>query len=187
MAFSVVFSPVKAFEDALVHPSGGAAFLTAIFAAVIFAVCSFLLTKEPIIAAFFLVLNFVQWLVLAVLVWFFSVAHVRKKKGGELVSFAQSASVTSKLWQINLMSSFLMLVLILIMPFIPSLAYLAVLIIFGVLFVVLFVGWIVASYKMLKVVTSKKGFALFINWIIVIVLNALILSFISGMMLRLIV
>ncbi len=187
MVLSVVFSPTKAFEETLAHPSGGAAFLVAIIAAIFFAVSSYLLTKEPIIAAFFLVLNFVQWLVLAVLVWFFSVAHTRKKKGSEYVSFSESASVTSKLWQINLLSSVLMLILILIMPFLPNLAFLAVLIIFGVIFVILLIGWLVASFKMLKVVTSKKGASLFINWIIVLVLNALIISFISGILLKLIV
>jgi len=187
MVLSVVFSPTKAFAKALESPNGLVAFLVALFAAIFFAIASYLLTLEPIIAGFFLVLNFVQWLVLVFLVWFFSVAHDRKKKSHEFASFVECASVVSRLWQINLISSVIMLLLVLITPFIPALAYLAVLIIFGVILVVLFVGWLVASFKMLKAVTSKKGLNLFINWAIVLVLNALIVSFISGILLKLIV
>ena len=179
MAFDVVTSPTKAFESAFERPRLGVAAVVVLLTAILSALASYIFLSDVMQAGFLLVASLIQWFVFTVIVWFFEFVHVRKRKQLSGTKFSQVASVTSKLWTINLIGSILLVIMALIVPIGSNLLLAVLLPIVLILFIVLVVGWIIGSVKMLKVVTGAKKGRLFINWLILVILNGVLFSFIS--------
>jgi len=184
MVLSVISSPTKAFESAFHNPRLGISLIVVLLAAAFFALASFLVFSDALLAAYFFIASLIQWLVFSVLVWFFEFVHVRKRSQLTGTNFFQIASVTSKLWTLNLASSILLAVIAFLLPRISEPLLTVVFAIVVICAVVLLAGWIVGSIKMLKVVTGASRARLFVNWLILIIINSVIVSFITLLLTR---
>lgn len=182
MAFSVLTSPSKAFEDAFANPHGGKIALVVLLTALVSAASSFLFLNNVILAGYFFVSSVISWFALTLVVWFFEFVHIKRRKGMLGTHFVEVASATAKLWTLNLAGAVLMLIMVLVSTRIADPLLTIVFFILIALMIIVFIGWLVASAKLLKFVTGSEGAKLLINWIILIILNAAV----SGLLMLLV-
>lgn len=176
MALNLISHPTKAFTEAFDSPKLVNAAIVILLTAALTGIAGFVFFGNVLSSAFLFGSSILQWLILTLIVWFFSFAHKSKKRASGVSSFSKTASVTGKLWLLNLASAILTLVMALVLPYAGEALLLIVFVIMAILMAVLFIGWIIASIKMLKVVTGASRGGLVINWIIMIVLYGVILS-----------
>lgn len=179
MVFGALFSQTKSFEDAFHSPSVGYVLAVVIINAIILGAAAHQFSNNMLAGVFVLAVALVQWAVFAVLVWFFELIHVKRRRSAGDTHFVQSAGAVAKLWSINLASSVIAGVLVLLRFVLSESALYVVLIIAAILFVVLLIGWLVGSYKLIRIVTGASGAKLFVNWLIVIFLNWLLVGVLS--------
>ncbi len=184
MVLSAVFHPSKAYEKIFNYPNNGLSALVALLTAIVFAASVYILVSEPVLSAFSFFMNLIQWLVFTVVLWFFGLAHTGRKKHAKEITFSQCAALTSKLWTINLLGAVIMLIFVGIIPYLAYAYLLPVLVILVVIAVMLLVAWIVSSIIMLKVVFETESLKLLVNWVILLILNAFIVGFISNLIIR---
>jgi len=179
MVFSIITHPTRVFTNCFDSPKNGKSLAVVFLTAIITALAGYALLGNVLTAGLFFVTALIQWFVFSIVVWFFGFAHNGRVKKNQRVSFSQIVSVTGKLWTLNLASTILMLFMALIVPYASDILLLIVFAIMAILFIILFIGWIIASIKMIKVVTGAKKGKLVINWIILIILNGMVISFIT--------
>jgi len=181
MSGNVFMSPTKTFEDAFHNPDVSSALIIVLLAGVFLSLAAYLTTASWIVSVYLFIVNLAQWLILSAIVWFFEFIHVRKRKRLPGTEFSQSASVVGKLWVINLAGSVLLAIIAFILPF----ASVALMFVLGPLFVlvtlILIVCWVIASFKMLKVVFGKERWVLLINWLIINILNVITINFVASL------
>jgi len=181
MTGNVFMNPTKTFEEAFHNPSIGSALIVVLLAGIFLSLAAYFTTASLIVSVYLFIINLAQWLILSAIVWFFEFIHVRKRKRLPGTEFSQSASVVGKLWVINLAGSVLLAIIAFILPFAST----ALMFVLGPLFVLLslllIICWIVASFKMLKVVFGKEKWVLLINWIIINVLNVMIINLVASL------
>ena len=170
MNASVLFSPTKAFEDAFHNENAKGALGIVLLTSLFLAIAGYLVLGNVFASAYLAVGNIIQWFVLAFFVWFFEFIHVRKKKHLVGVSFYQCLSVVGKLWTISLISAIIfVLTAFLTLLFGSGITiFLAVLLLLST--VVLTIAWLVASFKLIKVVLGVEKWKLVLNWIIINIL-----------------
>ncbi|MFA6269460.1 MAG: hypothetical protein WCW13_05090 [archaeon] len=181
MVFSIIFHPTKTFETALEVANVSKALIIVLLSGLFFGLAAFFLTAQLVPAIYLFIFAIVQWLVYSAIVWFFEFVHVRKRKKMVGTSFTQCACVVGELWKINLISSILAAFVAFIFPFSSDALLLVVGSIFMIIIVILVIAWIVASFKMLKVLVGVHKWKLVINWAIINLLNLMIIGFISSL------
>ncbi len=178
MCASVLFSPTKAFEDAFHNADLKGAFGIVLIAGILMALASYFVLGNIYVSLYFFILNLVEWLIFSGFVWFFEFIHVRKKKHLIGVSYEQCLSVVGKLWAVNLVASLVFAFTAFLGPIVGS----GLLMFLGILFIlcsiILTIAWLIASYKMLKVVLGVSGLKLALNWIMLTVLYGLTIGII---------
>ena len=179
MVFSVLTHPTKAFTERFDEPRIGLALVVVLLTALVTFLASYVFLSNYLAAGVLCLTSIIQWFVFTLIVWFFGFAHNGRMKSKSKINFSQIASVTGKLWTINFASSILMLIMALVLPSASDVLLLIVAAVMVILLIVLSIGWIISSIKMLKVVTGAKRGRLVINWLILIILNGVLLSFIS--------
>jgi hypothetical protein len=180
MAENIFTNPTKVFEESFNNPSISSALIVVLLAGIFLSLAAFLVTTSWLVSIYFFIINLAQWIILSAIVWFFEFIHVRKRKRLPGNDFSQSASVVGKLWVINLAGSVLLALVAFILPFASD----SLMFILGPLFllvsIVLIVCWLIASFKMLKVVFGKEKLVLFINWLIINILNIVMINFVAS-------
>lgn len=179
MVFGLISHPTKAFEDAFSRPKLGAGAAVILLTAIFSALAGFVFFGNQVLAGYLFASSIIQWIVFSLIVWFFGFVHTGKKRSSAGTKFSNIASVTTKLWSVNLIGAFLLLVMALVLAQGSNMLLLVVFVVALILAIVLFIAWLIGSIKMLKVVTGAKRGRLIINWIILIVLNGILWSFIA--------
>jgi hypothetical protein len=182
MIFDTVFHPTSSFESAFSSGNNKKALLTVSLAGLFLSIGIFLLTSNIIYSVFAFFLNIINWVVLSGIVFFFEFVHARKKSKSSVNGFVKSSSAVGVLWEINLLAYFLISLGAGIIPIFRGFLLNAAI---GVLFVLLIfcaVVWIIASFKMLKVVFKAENGKLVLNWIILMLLNSLVSVVVSNLL-----
>ncbi len=186
MIANTILHPTSAFESSFFEPNKRKAILVVSLASLFLSVAIFFLTASVIYSIFAFAINIINWFVFSGVVFFFEFAHAKKKSKKAENSFWKSACVTGTLWEINLFAYFVLAISAWFIPFIRGFFFnIAV----GALFVLLIfsvIVWVIASFKMLKVVFGAERGKLLLNWIILMILNGLIVSFINKLLASLI-
>jgi hypothetical protein len=185
MATSVIFSPTRAFEDAFDEPNSISAIIVVLLAGFFLGWAAYLVSTVFVAGVYFFLINLVQFLVLCAMVWFFELVHVRKRKMMTGTAFSKIVSVVGKLWLINLVGGLILFLMAYLVNHIQFYLFEVVGLIGCVIAIVLVVAWIVASFRLLKVVLGISGGKLLINWLILNILSAFITSFIGALLLGL--
>ncbi|MFA5931603.1 MAG: hypothetical protein WC821_04825 [archaeon] len=183
--FNVLFSPTKSFEDAFHEPSMGSALITVLLSSVFISLAVFFMTSQLIPSAYFFVVNLVQWIVLSGIVWFFEFAHVRKRKKMTGTTFDQIASVVGKLWTINLVGSIFLAIVAFILPFATANLMNLLGPLLAIFAIIVLLSWLIASFKMLKVVFGVEKWKLLFNWVLVNLINIVTIAFVSSILIKL--
>ena len=181
MVSSVIFSPTKAFEEAFSNVNISGAIITVVLSALFLGLAAYWVSANLTAGVYFFISTIVQFLVLCALVWFFEFIHVRKRKMMVGTAFSKIVSVVGKIWLINLIGSIIFALMAFLVTHLNYFLLEIIGVIALVLTIVLVVAWIVASFRMLKVVLGVARGKLLINWIILNILNALISSFIVAL------
>jgi hypothetical protein len=179
MVFNIIFHPTKTFEDAIEEHNFGSSIIIVLLTSLFLSLSAFFLTASVFWAAYAFAFSLIQWLVFSIIIWFFEFIHVKKRKSVE-TTFAKCAAVVGRLWEINLIGSILVAAVTFILPIGGRSLMFFVVPIFLFLGVILLLAWIVASFRMLTVLFGAKRLKLVFNWIIINVLNAIMISFISA-------
>jgi len=186
MIKNTIFHPTASFENAFFQPNERKAFLVVALAGLFLSVLVFLLTTSLVYAVFAFVINLINWFVFSGVLFFFEFAHTKKKNKKTEESFSKSSCAVATLWEINLLAYIILVLGVWLIPFFGGvLSNIAVGLLF-VLLLVIVIMWVIASFKMLKVVFGAQRGKLLLNWIILMLLNALIASFISRLLFSLI-
>lgn len=184
MAHSIITSPTLVFEDALSNPNNASTAAIVIITSLLMAVTAYLFISSPLLAGYYFVAGIIQWVVFTVIVWFFELAHVKRRKQLLSTRFSQVASACGKLWTINLASSVLLVIMSFLVNNVGGAILLIIVPILVIFFIVLTLGWIIGSAKLLKVVTGLSRGKLFINWVILLVLNSAVFGFLMLLLTR---
>jgi len=171
MNLNVFWKPRKAFEDALDNPSAAGAFIIVLLTGVILGATQMLFLGNAFSAGTTVILNIVEWIVLAIVVWFFSFMFKKHKKLSE-IEFGQVLSVTGRLWVLVLAASILLLI-----GAIALAANLLLLVMLAVLLLVIVaILFLIALFVMVKLVFDADRGAAALLWILLIVLDALLIA-----------
>jgi hypothetical protein len=185
MGGNVFFAPTKAFQEAFDNPDVNSSLLIVLLAGLLLGIAVYLVLNDVVSSIFAFATNIIQWVVFSALVWFFEFVHMRKRRRMAGTSFSQCLSVVGKLWVINLAAGVLLFIVALLFPFLGDLSSLIIGVIFVLATIVLVIAWIVASFRMLKVVFGIEKGKLLINWIIINLVNGLTISFIVAVLAKL--
>jgi hypothetical protein len=185
MSYSVLFQPTKAFEDAFHNPNVKGALVIVLLTGLLTSLAVYLISGNLLTTLSSFIVSIVQWLVFAIFIWFFEFIHIRKKKRLLGVTYSQCLSVVGKLWTINFLGAIVFVVTAFFSPMVNStlLLFLGVVLILSS--VILTIAWILASFKMLKVVFGVEGGKLLINWLIISILNGLTIGVFTTLLSRL--
>jgi len=186
MIVNTILHPTSSFETAFFEPKKGKALIVVSLASLFLAIAVFLLTGSLVYSGFAFAINLINWFVFSSVLFFFEFVHAKKKNKKNEKGFLKSASVCGVLWEINLAAYLLLVLGVWCIPFIGVSLFNIVVGLFFVLLIALVVIWVIASFKMLKVVFGAEKGKLVLNWIILMVLNALIVSFINRLLASLI-
>ena len=180
MSASVLFQPTAAFEDAFHNENAKGALMVVLLTGLFTALAVYFISANIFTSAFTFLMNIIQWLVFAGFVWFFEFVHVRKKKHLVGVNFSQCLSVVGKLWTINLLAA----IVFAFTSYFAPIASAGLVMFLGILLVlsslILIVAWLIASFKMLKVVFGAEKLKLILNWIIINLLNGLVFGLVAS-------
>lgn len=182
MIFNTIFHPTSSFESAFLEPNNKKALMVVSLAGLFLAVAIFLLTYNVIYAGFAFVTNFLNWIIFSLILFFFEFVHARKKNKASVNGFAKASSVVGTIWEINLLAYLVMVLGIIILPFVSGLLFNIVAGGLFVLLILLVIIWVIASFKMLKVVFKAKKGKLLLNWIILMLLNSIIATVITQLL-----
>ena len=179
MSASVLFQPTAAFEDAFHNENAKGALMVVLLTGLFTALAVYFISANIFTSAFTFLMNIIQWLVFAGFVWFFEFVHVRKKKHLVGVNFSQCLSVVGKLWTINLLAA----IVFAFTSYFAPIASAGLVMFLGILLVlsslILIVAWLIASFKMLKVVFGVERGKLFVSWVLINILNGLTIGIIT--------
>ncbi|MCX6803979.1 MAG: hypothetical protein NTY48_05430 [Candidatus Diapherotrites archaeon] len=184
MVAGVIFSPTRAFENAFNNSFSFISVLVPIFTSLLLALVVFGFIGDAFLAGFFFITGFIQWLIFILVIWFFEFVHIKKRAKLKSTEFRQFVSVVSKLWNINLVGSLLMALIVFVVFRLSQNIVFVLFPIIIVVMVILAVGWIVASGRMLKVVFGISGLKLLVNWILIMAVVVLLNSFVSVLLSR---
>ena len=183
---STVFHPTSSFETAFFESNKQKAFLKVALAGLFLSLAIFFLTTSIVYSVFAFGINIINWLVFSGVLFFFEFAHSKKKSKKTSDSFWRSACVVGELWGINLIAYLILFIGVWLIPIFRGLLSNVLIGLLFVLLILLVIVWIIASFKMLKVVFGAQRGKLLLNWIILMFLNSLIVSFISRLLASLI-
>ena len=186
MISETIFHPTSSFEKSFLEQNKRKAILVVALASLFLSLTVFLLTSSLIYSVFAFIINIVNWFVLSGVLFFFEFVHTKKKSRKSESNFWKSACVIGTLWELNLFAYLVMLLSVWLIPFFSGL--LADILV-GLLFLFLIliaVVWLIASFRMLKVVFGVQKGKLLLNWIILMVLNSLVVSFVTNLLASLI-
>ncbi len=172
MSYNVFFRPTKAFRSAIEDPSIGKALLIVIVTSILLSFIVYMVNANPISAGVIALLNIAQWFVISALLWFFGLIFVRKKRHLIDKEFMGMATVTGKLWLLNLSSAILFIIALVSQNVIVISIIVVLLFILGIMLVV-------DSFKMIRVTLEIETIKTIIPWILFIVLYLLIVIFAS--------
>ena len=179
MLFNTIFHPTSAFEKAFFKPDNKKSLLVVSLAGLFLALAIFILTFNTVYSIFAFITNFLNWIIFSVILFFFEFVHARKKTKAAENGFRKALSVVGTIWEINMVAYVAIIVGVLVIlrlsGFMQTLAV-------GALFILLILLafiWLIASFKMLKVVFKAKRWKLILNWVILMILNSVIASIIS--------
>ncbi|VVB75680.1 Yip1 domain protein [uncultured archaeon] len=181
MVLSVLFHPTEVFKKVDSSPVLYSPWLVVIIAGIFLAIVGYYASASWLTGVYMFIANIVQWFILTLFVWFFGFIHLRKKRGIAEERFAECAAATGKLWTITLATNLIMAILSVFYGFVTIFPFNILAMIGVILAIILTIGWIVASYKMLKVVLGINGGKLFVNWILLLILNVVTSAFIVGL------
>lgn len=179
MLFNTIFHPTSSFESAFLEHNNKKSLLVVLLAGLFLALAVFLLTFNTIYSIFAFATNILNWIIFSVILFFFEFVHARKKSKATVNGFGKSLSVVGTIWEINLLAYFVMAVGVWLLPNLSGFLFNLVAGAFFVLLILLGLIWVIASFKMLKVVFKANRGKLILNWIILMFLNSLIASIIS--------
>jgi hypothetical protein len=185
VALSVLFHPTEVFKKVVLDPEDYSPWLVVLLAGIFLAIIGYFATANILSGVYMFIANLVQWIILTVFVWFLTFAHSKKKKGLIEKGFTQSAACTGKLWTLTLLTNVIMAIISIFYAYVTIFPFNVLSLIGVIVSIILTLGWLVASYKMLKVLLGTSGWKLFINWIILLILNVVTSAFIVGLIARL--
>lgn len=182
MALSVLFHPTEVFKEVASDTAAHSPWLVVILAGIFLALIGYYVSAGDIFSGIYMfIANLAQWFILTVFVWFFVFVHSRKRKGLSEKGFTQSAAATGKLWTLTLLTNIIMAIISIFYGLVTIFPFNVLALIGVIVSIILTLGWIVASYKMLKVLSGISGGKLFVNWIILLILNVVTSAFIIGL------
>ncbi len=185
MVLSVLFHPTEVFKKVVSDSEGYSPWLVVILAGIFLAIIGYYSSSGNLFSGLYLfIANIVQWFILTVFVWFFVFVHSRKRKGLSEKGFTQSAVATGRLWTLTLATNIIMAIISIFYGLVTVFPINVLALIGVIVSIILTLGWIVASYKMLKVLSGISGGKLVVNWIILLILNMLTSAFIVGLIAR---
>ncbi|MDD3085615.1 MAG: hypothetical protein PHY04_01680 [Candidatus ainarchaeum sp.] len=183
MIFDIVFHPTNSFESAFNSEFDFKSVLTVIIlSGLLLSASVFLLTSSLVFSIISFIINIVNWIVLSGLLFFFEFVHNKKRIKSSSKVFNRSLFVLSKLWKINLIFYSLIFGGCLLLPIINGILFNVIAGIFFVALIILVISWIIASFKMLKIVLKINKLKLLINWILFMFLNSLISFLLSNLL-----
>lgn len=178
MVFGIIFHPSRVLEGAFEDARTGRALAVIIFTALFTGAAGYFFLGSEVAAAFLFGSSILQWFVYFLVVCFLGFVHGAKKRSNKVPKAVQVFSAVGRVWELNLFSSFLVLVMVFVSQNAGGLFLDVCFVIALFLMIVLFVAWLVSSLKMVRVVTGVRGGALVFNWLVLIVVNALLFSFV---------
>jgi hypothetical protein len=186
MIAETIFHPTRAFEKSFFESNKRKSIFVVALASLFLSLTIFLLTSSLVYSVFAFMINIVNWFVLSGVLFFFEFVHTKKKGRKGENNFWKCACVIGNLWELNLFAYFVLFLSVWLIPFFSGL--LADVLV-GVLFLFLIliaIAWLIASFRMLRVVFGVQKGKLLLNWIILMVLNSLVVSFITNLLASLI-
>lgn len=186
MIVNTILHPTSAFEESFSKSNKRNALFVVSLAGLFLSIAVFFLTASIVYSVFAFLINLINWFAFSGVVFFFNFAHTNKKSKKNEVNFSRSTCATGTLWEINLFAYFILAIGVWFIPFLSGLLFnISV----GALFVLLILSvliWVIASFKMLKVIFGAEKGKLLLNWIILMLLNGLLISFINKLLASLI-
>lgn len=179
MLFNTIFHPTSAFEKAFFEPNNKKSLLVVSLAGLFLALAIFVLTFNVVYSIFAFVTNFLNWIIFSVILFFFEFVHARKKNKAAENGFGKALSVVGTIWEINMVAYIAIIVGSLIVVRLSGFMFTLAVGALFVLLILLAVIWLIASFKMLKVVFKAERGKLILNWLILMVINSVIASIIS--------
>lgn len=107
MTFNVFTRPKEAFKHAIEVPSLIIAFLIVFLTGLFWSAISFILLEDIFIAFTIILINLLQWVILAVLLFVFEILFSGQKRHQIRADFRASLSVVGKIWIYGLISAIL--------------------------------------------------------------------------------
>jgi|GEM_PF-1866469 len=184
MVLSVLFHPTEVFKKVIAEPEEYSPWLVVVLAGIFLAIIGYYSSTDILAGVYMFIANIVQWLILTIFVWFFVFVHSRKRKGLSEKGFTQSAACTGKLWTLTLVTNIIMAIIAIFFRVVTVFPFNVLALIGVIVSLIITIGWLVASYKMLKVLSGIGGGKLFVNWIILLILNVVTSAFIVGLIAR---
>lgn len=182
MIATTIFHPTSSFEKSFFEPNKRKAVLVVVLASLFLSLAVFLLTTNLIYSGFVFITNIVNWFILSGVLFFFDFAHAKKKNKGSERIFWKSACVVGTLWEINLLAYLILVLGVWVIPFFSGLIANIMVAALFILLIFLAVVWLIASFRMLRVVFGAQKGKLLLNWIILMVLNTLLASFVTNLL-----
>ncbi len=186
MIAETIFHPTKSFEKSFLEQNKRKAIIVVALASLFLSLTIFLLTSSLIYSVFAFIINIINWFVLSGVLFFFEFVHTKKKNRKNESNFWKSASVVGTLWELNLFAYIVMLFSVWLIPFFSGLLANILIGVLFILLIIIAVIWLIASFRMLKVVFGMQKGKLLLNWIILMVLNSLVVSFVTNLLASLI-
>lgn len=107
MTFNVFTKPTEAFKNAIEVPSIGIAFLIVFLTGLFWSAISFILLEDVFIASTIILINLLQWIILAILLFIFEILFSGQKRHQIRADFRASLSIVGRIWIYGLISAIL--------------------------------------------------------------------------------
>ncbi len=186
MILNTIFHPTSSFEKSFFEPNGRKSMLVVALAGLFLSIAVFLLTTSVVYSIFAFAINIINWFVFSGVLFFFEFIHARKKSKKSDSGFLKSSSAVGTLWEINLFAYFILALGTWLIPIFSGLMFNIAVGLFFALLILSVIVWVIASFKMLKVVFGAQRGKLLLNWLILMILNGLIVTVINRLLASLI-
>jgi len=177
MSYNVFTKPTDAFKEAIERPNVLKGVVIVILAGILLSIMGYLATGLVSIAPIIILVNIIQWLVLAIVLWFFEFMLAPKKKGFKAtgIGMREILTMTGKQWLIILVAGIIFIIGLFGMS--NRIVVMIMLIIIAVLIVI----WFISLYKMVKVTLECTTGKAIVAWILLIILQSLLTGFVLNL------
>jgi hypothetical protein len=174
MSFNIFSKPTEAFQVEIEAPSIVRAIIFVVLAGILSAIASMILGLTAGTTGVIILGNILQWLVLSIVLWIFSVMFTPKKGKFHAIEFKEALSLTGKLWMLFVITGIVFVIGALLIETIFAPIPVILTFILGIFL-------IIDTYIMTKVALDIETKRAIIPWILLLIVYSLLLALVINL------